>query len=86
MNNGGGRIFDRLPRVQKMDGAQRAIIANEHAFNFESWAMMWGWDYQRVEALDELEIESGKVPLVVELVPCEKETMAFWEAYESLDR
>jgi 2-succinyl-5-enolpyruvyl-6-hydroxy-3-cyclohexene-1-carboxylate synthase len=23
MNNGGGRIFDRLPRVQKMDGAQK---------------------------------------------------------------
>jgi 2-succinyl-5-enolpyruvyl-6-hydroxy-3-cyclohexene-1-carboxylate synthase len=86
MNNGGGRIFDRLPRVQKMDVAQKAIIANQHAFNFESWALMWGWDYQRVETLDELEIESGKVPLVVELVPCEKQTREFWEAYESLGR
>jgi 2-succinyl-5-enolpyruvyl-6-hydroxy-3-cyclohexene-1-carboxylate synthase len=84
MNNGGGRIFDRLPRVQKMDGAQKGIIANEHAFSFESWAMMWGWDYQRVETVDELEIEAGPAPLVVELVPCEKQTKAFWEAYENL--
>ena len=84
MNNGGGRIFDRLPRVQKMDGAQKGIIANEHAFSFESWAMMWGWDYQRVETVDELEIEAGSAPLVVELVPCEKQTKAFWVAYESL--
>jgi 2-succinyl-5-enolpyruvyl-6-hydroxy-3-cyclohexene-1-carboxylate synthase len=86
MNNGGGRIFDRLPRVQKMDGAQKGIIANEHAFSFESWAMMWGWDYQRVETVDELEIEAGPAPLVVELVPCEKQTKAFWEAYEQLDK
>ncbi|MGJ8657602.1 MAG: 2-succinyl-5-enolpyruvyl-6-hydroxy-3-cyclohexene-1-carboxylic-acid synthase [Akkermansiaceae bacterium] len=85
MNNGGGRIFDRLPRVQKMDGAQKGIIANEHAFSFESWAMMWGWDYQRVENVDELEIEAGEAPLVVELVPCEKQTQAFWEAYEKLN-
>jgi len=86
MNNGGGRIFDRLPRVQKMDGAQKGIIANEHAFSFESWAMMWGWDYQRVETVDELEIEAGPAPLVVELVPCEKQTRAFWEAYENLGK
>lgn len=86
MNNGGGRIFDRLPRVQKMDGAQKGIIANEHAFSFESWAMMWGWDYQRVDNVDELEIEAGEAPLVVELVPCEKQTKAFWEAYEKLGK
>ena len=84
MNNGGGRIFDRLPRVQNMDDAQKGIIANEHAFNFESWAMMWGWDYQRVDNVDELEIEAGVAPLVVELVPCEKQTKAFWEAYDRL--
>lgn len=84
MNNGGGRIFDRLPRVRGMDAAQRGIITNEHAFSFESWAMMWGWDYQRVDTVDDLEIEGGVTPLVVELVPCEKQTKAFWEAYEKL--
>ncbi len=84
MNNGGGRIFDRLPRVQNMEQGQRSIIANEHAFSFESWAMMWGWDYLRVEDADELEIEGGPVPLVVEIVPSEKQTNAFWEAYRKL--
>ena len=86
MNNGGGRIFDRLPRVQQMDTGQREIIANEHAFNFESWAMMWGWDYMRVDDADDLEIEGGAVPLVVELVPSEKQTAAFWEAYKGLNK
>jgi len=85
MNNGGGRIFEQLPRVQRMDPAQRSIIANEHAFSFESWAMMWGWDYLRVEEIDDLEIEPSTSPLVVELVPCEKQTAKFWEAYKSLD-
>ncbi len=84
MNNGGGRIFDQLPRVKQMNDGQKGIIANEHAFSFESWAMMWGWDYQRVENVDELEIEAGIAPLVVELVPCEKQTKAFWEAYGKL--
>ena len=85
MNNGGGRIFDRLPRVQNMEPAQRSIIANEHAFSFESWAMMWGWNYQRVEEVDDLEIEPSNSPLVVELVPCEKQTAEFWEAYQRLE-
>lgn len=84
VNNGGGRIFDSLPRVQKMDGGQRGIIANEHAFSFEPWAMMWGWDYLRVESLDELEIEVGDATLVVELIPCESQTKKFWEAYGKL--
>ncbi len=86
MNNGGGRIFDRLPRVRNMDEAQKSIISNEHGISFESWAMMWGWEYQRVETLYELEIEPGNLPLVVELVPCENQTKGFWEAYEMLDK
>ena len=84
MNNGGGRIFDRLPQVQKMEQAQRGIIANEHQFSFESWSMMWGWDYLRVDSADDLEIEAGAAPLVVEIVPCEKQTAAFWNAYDQL--
>jgi len=84
INNGGGKIFDRLPRVRSMDTAQRELISNEHAFSFESWAMMWGWDYLRVDSLDDLEIEPDITPLVVELVPCEQQTKAFWEAYEQL--
>ncbi len=84
MNNGGGRIFERLPRVQRLEPSLRGIIANEHAFSFESWAMMWGWDYLRVESADELEIEGGAVPLVVEIVPSEKQTEAFWNAYNQL--
>ena len=84
MNNGGGRIFDRLPRVKDMPKPQQDVIANAHAFSFESWAMMWGWDYQRVDSADELEIEAGDAPLLVELVPCEKQTAAFWTAYDSL--
>jgi hypothetical protein len=48
--------------------------------------MMWGWDYQQVESVDDLEIEAGAVPLLVELVPCEKQTKAFWEAYENLEK
>lgn len=85
MNNGGGRIFDRLPRVAKMDGPVREIISNAHAYSFEAWAAMWGMDYMRVDSADELEIEPGDGPLVVEICPCEQQTEAFWEAYAALE-
>ena len=42
INNRGGRIFSRVPSLQKLDGAVRErLIENVHDFTFESWAQAW---------------------------------------------
>jgi 2-succinyl-5-enolpyruvyl-6-hydroxy-3-cyclohexene-1-carboxylate synthase len=65
INNGGGRIFQRMfqnPRFQ-----------NRHATSFGAWAEMWGAEYYE-------QLPAGSVgrAAVVELVPSEAETDAFW--------
>jgi len=42
INNGGGRIFGRVPSLQTLDRALRErIIENVHDVRFDHWAAMW---------------------------------------------
>jgi 2-succinyl-5-enolpyruvyl-6-hydroxy-3-cyclohexene-1-carboxylate synthase len=42
INNGGGRIFSRVPSLRKLDVSMRErIIENAHALRFDHWAAMW---------------------------------------------
>ena len=70
INNGGGRIFQRMfqnPRFQ-----------NRHATTFGAWAEMWGAEYHE-------QIPAALVgrAAVVELVPSEEETDAFWAGLDA---
>ena len=82
INNGGGRIFERLPRVAALEEDQQRLIKNEHSWSFGDWAQMWGLDYQRVSSADEFDVEVPDHGLVLEVVPDEQETQAFWQAYQ----
>ncbi len=82
INNGGGRIFERLPRVAALEEDQQRLIKNEHSWSFGDWAQMWGLDYQRVSSADEFDVEVPDHGLVLEVVPDERETLEFWKAYE----
>jgi len=43
INNGGGRIFSRVPSLRKLDASMREqIIENAHGIRFDHWAAMWG--------------------------------------------
>jgi 2-succinyl-5-enolpyruvyl-6-hydroxy-3-cyclohexene-1-carboxylate synthase len=43
INNGGGRIFSRVPSLRKLDDATRErMIENVHGIHFDHWAAMWG--------------------------------------------
>jgi len=70
INNGGGRIFQRMfqnPRFQ-----------NRHATTFGAWAEMWGATHYE-------QLPPGVVggAAVVELVPSEAETDAFWTGLDA---
>ncbi len=84
INNGGGRIFERLPRVKNMSEPTQKIVANTHDFQFKNWAAMWNMDYQKFTSTDAIEIEPTEKASVIELVPCAKQTEAFWDAYAKL--
>jgi 2-succinyl-5-enolpyruvyl-6-hydroxy-3-cyclohexene-1-carboxylate synthase len=39
INNGGGRIFERVASLRKID---KTMIVNAHALDFDHWSRMWG--------------------------------------------
>ena len=41
INNGGGRIFERVASLRRLD---KRLIINEHAIRFDAWAAMFGID------------------------------------------
>jgi 2-succinyl-5-enolpyruvyl-6-hydroxy-3-cyclohexene-1-carboxylate synthase len=41
INNWGGRIFERVPSLHKLD---KPLILNEHLIRFDAWASMFGID------------------------------------------
>jgi 2-succinyl-5-enolpyruvyl-6-hydroxy-3-cyclohexene-1-carboxylate synthase len=68
INNGGGRIFSRVPSLRKLDPAMRErMIENSHALRFDHWTAMWG-------------IEDR----VTELRPDADATRRAWERYDAL--
>jgi 2-succinyl-5-enolpyruvyl-6-hydroxy-3-cyclohexene-1-carboxylate synthase len=68
INNGGGRIFSRVPSLRKLDPAIRErMIENSHALRFDHWSAMWN-------------IEDR----VTELRPDADSTRRAWERYDAL--
>ena len=51
VNNGGGRIFARVPSLRALSEETRErLIENVHSISFESWAAMWKLAYDNRDA------------------------------------
>jgi len=68
---GGGKIFQRI--------FNNALFENRHQLQFSDWAKMWGLDYMRLEK--PLRLERATRPRVIEIIPSDEQTAAFWEAW-----
>lgn len=81
INNGGGRIFDRVPRLAAMSGKAKGWMAAESPVDFEALAKAWGMDYLRVTRADKFDGagSDGKATLL-EIVPNEGQTRDFCES------
>jgi 2-succinyl-5-enolpyruvyl-6-hydroxy-3-cyclohexene-1-carboxylate synthase len=68
INNGGGRIFSRVPSLRGIDGGVRErIIENSHSLRFTQWAEMFS-------------IEDS----VIELLPDDGASRRVWNRYDEL--
>lgn len=76
MNNGGGQIFARM--------FERPEFQNRHRTGFEAWAAMWGLAYERWTEVPAA--WTPEQPTVVEMLPNEEATNAFWRVHDGLWR
>jgi 2-succinyl-5-enolpyruvyl-6-hydroxy-3-cyclohexene-1-carboxylate synthase len=74
INNGGGKIFQRLFRNPQFE--------NRHELNFKGWAEMWGWEYLQLHEPRPLP-KAGR-PRVIEIIPSEAQSESLWSAWEKL--
>lgn len=77
LNNGGGRIFSRLPSMAHLSPPEKAVTENRHGFDFSSWAAMWGMEHFRWDGAEPFPNLRGE-RVILEIVPDEAETEAFW--------
>lgn len=76
INNGGGKIFERMFPYKEM--------LNEHRLSFRPLAEMWGLDYLCLKNLQNFPPEPSN--LFLEIVPDEQATKRFWLRYAKIDQ
>ena len=68
INNGGGRIFSRVPSLRRLaPDVRESMIENAHDFHFERWSAAWNIDAN-----------------VIEMRPDANASRRAWERYDSL--
>ncbi len=83
VNNGGGRIFRRLPALEGFNAAQMNLVENPHSLNFKGWAAMWNIPYRRVVAPSDL-VDLPDGALIIELIPDNDQSEEFWNHWTSI--
>ena len=59
INNGGGRIFSRVPSLRNLDASMRErIVENAHTLRFDHWAAMWSIEDRVTELRPDAEASS----------------------------
>lgn len=80
VNNGGGRIFARVPWLAGAPVEVRELMENPHALRFESWARMWGMEWRLFARAADLRDDDAACA-VWEIRPDAVETEAFWAGW-----
>jgi 2-succinyl-5-enolpyruvyl-6-hydroxy-3-cyclohexene-1-carboxylate synthase len=85
INNGGGKIFERLPRLQSMSPRSVEWMTNPQSADLSGLATLWGMNHLRIRTVDDFDgFESGPKTLLLEIVPCPKQSADFWAAWDRL--
>jgi 2-succinyl-5-enolpyruvyl-6-hydroxy-3-cyclohexene-1-carboxylate synthase len=85
INNGGGGIFRRLPRLEMMSPRAAGCMENTHRADLSGFAALWGMAHLRVRTADDLDaIETSGNNLLLEVIPDTRQTAAFWKDWDRL--
>lgn len=83
INNGGGGIFRRLPRLGAMSARAAECIVNPHPADLSGMAAMWGWRHLCIRSVDDLDrFEPGERMMLLEVVPDTEQTQRFWAEWD----
>jgi 2-succinyl-5-enolpyruvyl-6-hydroxy-3-cyclohexene-1-carboxylate synthase len=85
INNGGGKIFERLPRLKSMSPRAVEWLTNPHTADLSGVAALWSMDYLRIATVDDFDrLESGEKTLLLEIVPDADQTADLWAAWDRM--
>jgi 2-succinyl-5-enolpyruvyl-6-hydroxy-3-cyclohexene-1-carboxylate synthase len=83
MNNGGGKIFERMPHYKEMLNEHNRIILNEHKLSFRPMAEMWNLSYSCLKNFEAYSKQPGC--RLIEIIPDDAATKRFWTKYATID-
>ncbi|KAB2641193.1 MAG: hypothetical protein DVB26_05295 [Verrucomicrobia bacterium] len=86
INDGGGQIFGRLPRLQTLSPRAGEWLTNPHAANLAGFATLWGMRHVAIRTPDDFDLlgEPCATATLLELVPDPNQTRQFWVAWDRL--
>jgi 2-succinyl-5-enolpyruvyl-6-hydroxy-3-cyclohexene-1-carboxylate synthase len=89
VQNVGGKIFERLPRLKHMADKSVDCMINAHEADFAGIATLWGMRHLRVTCIDDLDQLDGdsasQTVTLLEVMPDDKQTAAFWADWDAFD-
>lgn len=85
INNGGGKIFSRVPSLRSLPAGDLEFIENRHTVSFEPWARLWGMSYDLCATATGFPPScAGSGTSLIEIRPDPAETRAFWHEWDAL--
>jgi len=84
VNNGGGKIFSRVPGLRALPEPARALIENHHTLSFKPLADLWSLSHTVIASTEDItafhsrDFDGGTH--LIELRPDPEQTEAFWAA------
>lgn len=83
INNHGGRIFERLPRLSEMSPRAAECFTNPQAADLSGWAKLWGMKHIRITNADDFDkLDQDDETVLLEVLPDAAQTQEFWAAWD----
>jgi 2-succinyl-5-enolpyruvyl-6-hydroxy-3-cyclohexene-1-carboxylate synthase len=87
INNGGGKIFERLPRQNALSSRAVECMTNPHAADLSGFAALWGMTHHQIRSADDFDaFEPGGKPTLLEVLPDLGQTARFWADWDHRGR
>ena len=85
INNHGGRIFSRLPRLAAMSDAAQTAMLSPHQADLGGFAKLWNMAHHTIRQPNDLDsFEPAETTTLLEIQPNESQTQRFWQDWDRI--